>query len=380
VNRRGVFKAAQVLGLRPGIRLALASAVVAFASVGAVLGQEAGASAPAAGQEHPIRVRAGEVTAPVVIRDRHTGEMILDLSEKDFRIFDNGTPQSINHFDIGGELLSVALLIETSSQIEPILPEIQRAGVVFTDSVMGQTGEAAVLGYDDTVNVLEPFTADAEPVQNTIRHLSPGTAGCRLFDGMQRAISLLKEQPAIRRRVLLIIAEARDSNSGAKFEDVVRMAELNNVTIYSVWLSSTLADVRQPAEQYQPPQIGPTGVYPVPRVQLRPTTPEADQEAQPNMNLGAALAWLAKTATNMIGKNSLGLASDATGGLMVSTMSGRSIERGIDEVGGELHASYTIGYRPPADVLTGYHAIKVVVHRRGVRVRTRPGYYLEPPG
>ncbi len=36
----------------------------------------------------------------------------------------------------------------------------------------------------------------------------------------------------------------------------------------------------------------------------------------------------------------------ATGGLYQSTVRDASIEKAIDEIGGELHAQYTLSYRP----------------------------------
>jgi hypothetical protein len=59
-------------------------------------------------------------------------------------------------------------------------------------------------------------------------------------------------------------------------------------------------------------------------------------------------------------------------------MKDRSIEKAMDEIGGELHAQYTLGYRPPGDEPSGFHEIRVTVDRPGVKLRTRPGYYLPP--
>jgi hypothetical protein len=44
-------------------------------------------------------------------------------------------------------------------------------------------------------------------------------------------------------------------------------------------------------------------------------------------------------------------------------------------IGGELHAQYTVGYRPSDDAPSGYHQIKITVDRPDLEVRTRPGYY-----
>ena len=89
--------------------------------------------------------------------------------------------------------------------------------------------------------------------------------------------------------------------------------------------------------------------------------------------------WLVKTGMNALGPNALAVASKATGGLNVKTMKDRSIEKAMDEIGGELHAQYTLAYRPRRWRSLGYHEIKVEVDRPGVSVRTRPGYYVAPP-
>lgn len=333
---------------------------------------------PTSDQQHPIRARVNEVSAPVVVRDPRTGEMILSLEQKDFRVFDNGVEQKINHFDLGGDPLSVVLVVQTSSQLEGTMPAIRRAGIVFTHSVMARTGEAAVLGYDDHVNVLAPFTMERDDVQNTLNNLRLGDSGMRLYDAMARGIEMLDARASNRRRILMVIGEARDSGSENKLGGVLRRAELANVTIYTVGISVTGADMRQPAQQYQPTQIGPPGTYPLPSPNMKPPSPQMQQALQPNMNLGALLIWLVKTGQNAFGQNSLQLASEATGGLHINVLHERNFQKAIDDIGGELHAQYNIGYRPSGEK-TGYHEIRVEVAKKGVRVRTRPGYYIPPP-
>jgi VWFA-related protein len=334
---------------------------------------------PAEQQKRAIRARVNVVTTPVTVVDPRTGEMVLDLTQDKFHVYDNGAEQKINHFDLGGDPLSIVLVAETSSHVQAMLPAIRKSGIVFTETVMGQTSEAAVLGYDDTVDLLQSFTSDVETVQSTIERLPVGSSGMLLYDAMSRGIELLEQRPAVRRRVLVVVGEAQDSGSESKLGHVLRHAQLANVTIYSIGLSTTAADLRQPAGQYQPPQLGPPGTYPVPTPNGKPPTPELEQQVQGNMDLGALLIWLVKTGKNAIGPNLLEIASKATGGLHVNTMRDRSIEKAMDEIGGELHAQYTLGYKPPGDEPSGYHEIKVTVDKPGVDVRTRPGYYIPPP-
>jgi Ca-activated chloride channel homolog len=300
-------------------------------------------------QKHAIRVRVNEVTAPVIVRDPK-GEMVFDLRQDNFRVYDNGAEQKIDHFDVGGDPLSIVLVIEASSHIEPMFPSIKHAGIVFSEAVMAQTSEAAVLSYDSTVDLRAKFTTDPDSVQSAIEHLPLGVNDSLLYDAMARGIAMLEERPAVRRRIMLVIGESQDSGSESRLGEVLRQAQLANVTIYSVGLSTAMADLRA-----KPDHVN--------------DTPD----------LLALAVFLVKTGKNALTANSLAVASQATGGLHVATMRDRSIEKAIDDIGGELHAQYTIGYRPVGEDPEGYHEIKVVVNRPNVSVRTRPGYYVAPP-
>jgi len=334
---------------------------------------------PAELQKRAIRARVNEVIAPVTVTDAKTGEEVLDLTKANFHVYDNGAEQKIEHFDMGGAALSIVLVVETSSHVAAMLPAIRQSGIVFTEAVMAQTAEAAVIGYDDTVDLLESFTTNVDAVQRVINNLPNGSSGMHLYDAMARGIQLLGDQPAAQRRIMVVIGEAQDSGSENQLGHVLRRAQLTNVTIYSIGLSTTAADLRQPAGQYQPTPIGPPGTYPLPTPAGQPPTPELEQAEQGNMDLGALLIWLVKTGKNAIGKNSLELASEATGGLHLNSMHDRNIQKVLDQIGGEIHTQYTLGYRPAGDEPSGYHEIKVSVDRPGVQVRTRPGYYIPPP-
>ncbi len=328
----------------------------------------------------PIRVRVNLVSTPVTVRDSK-GEMVLNLLEKDFKVFDNGREQKIQHFDLGGDLLSVVFVVETSSHIEPLLPAIRRTGIVFTQTVMAQTAEAAVVGFNDEIDLLAPFTADQEQIQRAINQLKEGTSGIKLYDGLERAVQLLKEQPEIRRRIIVAISESTDTGSEVKLGEILRQAQLANITIYTIGLSTTAAEFRAPPSQAQAPRIGPPGTHPLPPLPGRPDTDETDQQRMGNIDLLSAVIWLVKTAANGVGlgDKSLVLASTATGGLHLKTMRDRSIEKAMDQIGGELHAQYVLGYQLPGSDLTGYHDIQVTVQKAGVDVRARPGYYIAPP-
>jgi VWFA-related protein len=325
-----------------------------------------------------IRVRVNEVTAPVTVRNAG-GEMILDLAKESFHIFDNGVEQTIEHFDLGANSLSIVLAVETSSHIEPMFPAVKQTGLVFTETVMAQTSEVAIVGYDDDVNLLRKFTTDPEDVEDVIKNLTMGTSGTRLYDAMSRAISMLEKRPAAQRRILVVIGEAQDSGSESRLGEVLRQAQLANVTIYAIGLSTAMAELRKKQDPVDH-SLGPPGTYPLPTPNGQPPTPGLERQvANPPIDYLALAIWLVKTGKNAVGPNSLAIASKATGGMFLNAKRDSTIQKAVDEIGGEIHAQYSLGYRPPPGVASGYHEIKVTVDRAGVSVRTRPGYYLPPP-
>jgi len=341
---------------------------------------------PPADTQAKVKVRVALVNTPVTVRDGR-GDMVHNLEARDFQVTDNGATQQITHFDLGGDPISMVILIETSSRIAPLLPEVRKTGILFTQAVMGPTGEAAVVGFNDSVDKLQDFTTNADLIENTIAHLGQGTSGSKLYDAMSVGVEMLSGRPQAtadkpgRRRVLMILSEATDAGSEAKLGEVLRQAQLANVTIYSVGLSTTRAELQAKPKDTRP-QITPPGTFPMPAPPGTVQTPTSEENRYGNIDLMAAAVWAVQHIHDQVKDHALEVAATATGGTHLSTFKDRSIEKAIDEIGGELHSQYTISYTPTGSDAVGYHEIKVNIARKdakNLKVRARPGYYLATP-
>jgi VWFA-related protein len=330
-------------------------------------------------QGQPLRIVTRLVSAPAVVRN-NKGEMVLDLDQKDFKVSDNGVAQTVDHFDIGGDPVSAVLVVETSERIAPVLPAIQKAGIVFTDEVLGETGEGAVISYDLDVKTVSPFTSNYDGLEKVISHLQEGGDNARLFDGIEAAINLLRDQPEDRRRVIVTIGEAIDHGSSAKIGELLREAQIGNISIYSVGISVTAAQLRQPTAGSPPPSATPPGVSGDPPLPGTPQTPTSEEQRAGYGNLVNLAVWAVKSAAGTVKANPLELAAAGTGGEYVGSFHDSSIEKGLDRIAGELHAQYTIAYHPTGVSPDGYHEIVIQVDRPGLKVQTRPGYYLPSEG
>jgi len=334
--------------------------------------------------ETTIKSKVVLVNAPVTVRDSKD-QIVTSLAAADFRLTDHGVPQTISHFDVGTDPLSLVVLIETSSRVAPLLPAVQKSGILITETILGANGEAAIVGFNDTIDKLLPFTHNADNIQSAVAQVHASTSGSRLYDAMGIGVEMLNAAPEPaadtpgRRRILLVVSEATDVGSQAKLGEVLRKAQLANVTIYSVGLSSTRALLQQEPKNNHI-DIAPPGTYPLPPIPGKPPVPEEEDPRLNNtVDLMALAVWAVSHIADKVSAHALEVAAVATGGAHFATFKDRTIEKAFDEIGGELHTQYTLGYSPAGASDAGYHEIKVTLADpkfRNLKLRSRPGYYV----
>jgi VWFA-related protein len=331
-----------------------------------------------------IKSKVVLVNAPVTVRDAKD-QIVTSLEAKDFHLTDHGVAQTITHFDVGGDPISLVVVFETSSRIVPMLPAIQKSGIIITETILGANGEAAILGFNDSIDKLLPFSKNGDEIQSSIWHLQAGTSGSRLYDAMNVAVEMLTGLPEPtattpgRRRIMLVVSEATDYGSQVKLGEVLRKAQLQNITIYSVGLSTTRALLQAEPKQNHT-DIAPPGTYPLPPIPGKPPVPEEEDPRLNNtVDLMALAVWAVSHIADKVSAHALEVAATATGGAHFSTFKDRTIEKALDEIGGELHTQYTLGYSPIGSAEAGYHEIKVSLvdaKYQNLKLRSRPGYYL----
>jgi VWFA-related protein len=309
--------------------------------------------------------------------------MVHTLNPANFELTDNGVPQQITHFDLGTDPLSVVFAIETSSRIASFLPAIHKTGILFTETVLGPNGEGAVLVFDDSVEKLQDFTDSHDDIENSVKNVKAEGSAVRLYDAMAAGIEMLSSRPQVaeerggRRRVLLVLSEAADIGSDARLGEVLRAAQLANVTIYSVGMSLTKDELKG-SEPHQAHRGTPQGISEGPAMpgSLSTEDAEAARLGEGNGNLLALVPWVVEHVKAKFTAHALELAALGTGGDRLAASRSHSMEKAIDEVGGELHSQYVLSYAPTGTDALGYHEIKVTVSNSRLKVRARPGYFV----
>lgn len=308
--------------------------------------------------------------APVTVMD-NSGNVVDGLNPGDFRLYDNGKLQKITE-DMTSHPLSLVVAIQANTQVEKILPQIQKIGALLQAQVLGDNGEAAILEFDHRVQTLTGFTSDVDKINAALKNIKPGSWTSRLDDAALESINLLRTRPATRRRVLLLISEAQDKGSQVKPREVLEAAEFANVVIYSVDISKLVAQLTATPDPL-PTDTRPPGAVHLPMGQVMTPTLETQMQLG---NWVPLIKDIFDETKGIFVKDPLQVFTQYSGGRQYSFMNQRALDRAVSDIGGELHSQYLLTYVPNNQESPGFHTIVVQVDRPDLKVRTRDGYYL----
>ena len=322
-----------------------------------------------------FRTGVKEVVAPVVVLDKQ-GQYVSDLQSHDFQLTDNGKPQNIN-VNVNYVPISLVVAIQANAGVEPVLPTVRRIGPLLQGLITGEQGEVAIVAFDHRIQTLQGFTTDGAKLEAALAKLRPGSSTSRLNDAVVESVRMLRTRPGDRRRVLLLISESRDYGSESKVREALTDLQFANVSVYSVSMNYFTTTARLKEQDPRPDPI-PAAARPLP-AGVPPLPDNARQLYGNPMNSGDFLPVfeeIFRASKSIFVKNPLQVYTKYTGGDERAFVSQRDLEHAFSSIGSELHSQYVISYAPSNKDEGGFHEIAVSVDRAGLKVRTRPGYWI----
>jgi len=313
-------------------------------------------AAPQTDAQNKISVKSDLVVLPVTVKNQK-GDLVPDLQQSEFRIFDNDVEQSIDVFTEEAFPLSLVVLIDDdlkpkdAAQMAPTLRAIT-AGISAADEVI-------VCRFDLDFHPGDQFTSDFDTIwadlvriqarnersksksQSTVstasdRALGVGEApmkvpikqGARptkaLDDAIHSAADLLHDRGLARRKMILIVSDGVNGPEFNRFtyRDSLQTLLHDNIAVYSLAVGNTLNKGKfQRLTSY----------------------------------------------------------SNDSGGDIYYASNSDKIEKLYAEITEEARHEYTLAYVPRAiHSVDPYHKVEVRVTRPAVTVKTRPGYYVAP--
>ena len=194
---------------------------------------------PADDKEETLKIDSTLVTIPVSVIDPE-GKYLLNLSPKDFKLYEEDTQQEITNFASRAIPVNVVLMIDTSRSTKFKIEDIQRAAVTFVEQLR-PTDRVLVISFDDKVRVQSEFTSDRNTLKQAIAKTKTGT-GTKLYE----AINLVLNQKlsAIQgRKAIVLFTDGVDTESkyGAGKQSMFDV-EKKEVIVYPIQYD-TMADV-----------------------------------------------------------------------------------------------------------------------------------------
>src|SRR5580658_6117313 len=328
-------------------------------------------------QDEPFRIvtHISVVDLAVTFVDS-AGAFLTNVRPSDVALTDNGAVQEILTFDATLRPISMVILVDTSSRLDSLIPHLRKSGILFTQLVMGGTGEAAVLTYDHTVEVRQDFTDNDDLVEQAFQDLKCQGDETRLTDGVFRALTLLKARPSDRRRVIVILGDGLDMAGESRRTQALAEAQLANVSIYTVQLSGFRSVGN--GEGPEPLSSMPAGAVP-----HEPGVPDGTNTGASGFSIGGNVSSGTAAVKGALA-HSMRTYSEGTGSGHVNATNIRAIENAVQQIGRELHSQYWLSYKPnnlgTNATAAEFHTIVLKVKQRGVTVRNRPGYFYMPSG
>ncbi len=325
--------------------------------------------------DHPIRVPVRYVLVPTTVLDPDGHGYVNGLNTTDFELLDNGKPQKIAA-DFSQQPLSVVLVVQANSEVEPVLPMIKKTGVLLQGLVTGAEGDAAILAFDHRMQHIQDFTSDPATLDDAMQKIKAGSSTAALIDAVLEADQMLKHHDPqnVRRRVIILLSRNVDKGSQAHLQETVRDMQFDNVIVYCIDISKLrTAFFKKP--DYPRPANG--GIPP----EALPSTTNPGSISQTNVAQQQTGNWLnaappiARSIKDLFKKTPAEAFSYFTGGTMYNFASERALEAAITDIGKDLNSQYLLSYSPNDKDEPGFHTIKVVVNRPGLKIRTRPGYW-----
>src|SRR5215469_644658 len=182
--------------------------------------------------DQTIRLHSDLVVLNVTVTDVN-GRYQSGLAPKDFYIFEDGQPQTIDSLTSEEAPFAAAILIDMSGSMEYKFGMVRGAAASFLEHIGGDD-QVAVYGFNSKIRQFQDFS-NARDISDYIWD-AKAERETRLYDCMQEAVEALAKRPE-KRRAEVIISDGWDTFSKATRESVVKHAVNEAVTMYTIDLT-----------------------------------------------------------------------------------------------------------------------------------------------
>jgi Ca-activated chloride channel family protein len=262
--------------------------------------------------------------------ENNRGRPVLDLTQDDFTVYDQGQPSPLVTFGRGDVPFTAVLLVDSSASMQGGRLERALDGARAFFAAMAPLDQAKLILFSDHVQLETPFTSIQPVLTLGLRGVTP-SGGTALNDALYLAVKRLETRRG--RKIAVLLSDGVDVESVLSIEEARAIAR-RQVTLY--WLR-----LRREEEG--------------PRVRLSSAWRGATEHQQEFERLREAVL--------------------ESGGRIADLTSVEEIPATLTSLLKELRDQYVLGIAPrQTGGRNSWHEVKVEV-RGGLRARTQDGYF-----
>lgn len=356
-------------------------AVLTFLFAGTSLSQTATPTPKIDEDEGVIRVDSRLIVIPASITNAK-GEAVAGLTEKDFRVLEEGKTQTVEAVGSADRVpLEIALLFDVSASTDKMFQFELETAAKFLSDVMRSDDRATIFTIGNRP-VLVSGREDALETAAKIRKITPTKNDTAFFDTVGEAARYLGNvAPEGTRRVILVISDGEDtaSTSIAKaLQDGYRRIDVNkidNKTLYQLTVRNrNVAAAQERARILKLLQDADTVFYSI--------NPAGSSFTLNTMSVFGQ-ETMASFATSTGGTAFLPKfqpldTKDALANTSNMRKNAETLDRIFTQLANELRSQYLIQYNADNEYARGrFVKIEVSVpNRPDVKIRTRQGYFV----
>ena len=174
-----------------------------------------------------VDVDVVQITATVTGKG---GRFVRGLKASDFKVYEDGAPQTITTFLAENIPLELVVAVDVSGSMTKAMPTVKEAVRKFLTKLRPQD-VVTVMGFNDNVFVIARPTVSLEDRLKTLDRLRPW-GGTSLYDAMLKALAQMGPQAG--RRVIVVFTDGEDLNSRVPLETAERGLETSDAVLYAI--------------------------------------------------------------------------------------------------------------------------------------------------
>ncbi len=182
--------------------------------------------------DYSLKVNVPLVNVDVLVTTRD-GQWVPGLRKENFRVSEDGVPQSVSKFSVTEAPITAVLLVEFASTTWPLLVDSLNASYAFANTLRKEDW-VAVAYYDMQPHILTDFTQDKRAVFGALNQLRiPGFAETNEFDALYDTLDRLERVEG--KKYVILVSTGVDTFSKLTYDKIVKkVKDTKDVTVFPI--------------------------------------------------------------------------------------------------------------------------------------------------